>query len=177
MKRTLLILLLITAISTSLLAGTMAVYSSNVDLKTGNITAKRFYIGVGNEDAFNIKIAPGESQQYAFEITNLNKDGQPTEVDMNLSIAADFSSVYAALPGMQIRLEERGNPSLSRDAAGNGQFRYVEDSAFKADQGATRTFVFVFTWGEADAAKQVAQAGTRVDGITLYITGTQRLKK
>ncbi|MEF9878853.1 MAG: hypothetical protein RSE58_08725 [Clostridia bacterium] len=175
MKRTLLILLLITLISTSLLAGTLAVYNSTIDLKTADISAKRFYIGVGNEDAFDIKIAPGETQEYAFEITNLNQEGQATEVDMNLSIAADFSTVYAALPGLTIRLEERGNPAVSQPAAENGQFRYVEDSAFRANQGASRTFVFVFTWGNAEVAMQTAQAGKRVDGITLYITGTQKL--
>ena len=170
MRRTIVMLLLGALILTGLTSGTLAVYTTSVDLAMNTVAAKRFYIGVGNQDDFDIKLAPGEKQAYGFTVTNVDGNGFATEVNMDLTVGGNFSELVSALPGMVITLTENGRVLAS---TADGQLSYTESNAFQADSAQTRTFMLVFDWQPGDDVLQTLAQGRRVDGVTLYITGTQ----
>ena len=94
MRKSMRVLILILMLFTSLTAGTLAVYTSHVDLAPVTISAKRFVLGVnqGGQDEFDLKIGPGELISYQFVVTNEDSSGDTSEVDMDLQINADFSA-------------------------------------------------------------------------------------
>ena len=62
-RKALIITMLLLMIMTSLNAGTLAIYTSTVELKAVPITAKRFVldVGRGSADEFDLWIAPGDT--------------------------------------------------------------------------------------------------------------------
>lgn len=172
MNRTIIKVLLFCMILTCLTSGTMAVYTTKIDeAARTTITAKRFYIGVNSASEFDIRLAPNEKQQSTFTITNADASGLPTEVDMSLTIAANYTALYKAIPGIRAYLTEDGS-DLVVDANVDGTFFYSEQRAFLADVKRERTFHMVFEW-VATEDDQAAASGKTVDDLALYITGTQ----
>ncbi|MEG2315857.1 MAG: hypothetical protein RSC91_06550 [Clostridia bacterium] len=163
MRKNLIKLLLLCMIFSCLSSGTLAVYSTSIELENAvAVTAKNFYIGVNSANDFNLLLAPGESSYNEFTITNVDDKGMPTEVDMSLTIGGDFRELYQTIPGIHATLTE------------DGVFSYTDPIGFHADEKGSRTFRMIFSW-ETTEANQVAFAGKHVDGITLYVTGTQVL--
>ncbi|MEG0512876.1 MAG: hypothetical protein RR653_09180, partial [Clostridia bacterium] len=82
-KKTLLMTLLVLAIVTALSAGTLAVYTSTVDVTTDDITAKTFFINAKKNEVkqFVAKMAPGERISYAFDVSNA-EGGAVSEVPL-----------------------------------------------------------------------------------------------
>lgn len=84
MKRILTIMFLVLAISASLLAGTLSMYTITIDdLAEGNIVAKEFRFVSEGTDSFeqNVKIAPTEEVQWEFSVQNY-EDDLITETDL-----------------------------------------------------------------------------------------------
>lgn len=164
--------LLVCMILTCLSSGTMAIYTTKIDEATTiAITAKRFYIGVNSAAEFDIRLAPGEAGSSEFTITNTDVNGLPTEVDMNLTISADYSALYKTFPGVKVYLTEDGT-DLHQPANDDGTFSYYEKQAFLAEQKGERTFRMIFDWQPTEE-NQIAASGKSVGGLALYITGTQ----
>ncbi|HRX58239.1 MAG TPA: hypothetical protein P5075_05640 [Eubacteriales bacterium] len=84
MKKFILTVALVLAVVTSLVAGTMAAYTQQLDTTSEAITTKTFSIKGNMSDNFTkaIEIAPGESVEYKLEIKN---DG---EVNAKLNMKA-----------------------------------------------------------------------------------------
>jgi hypothetical protein len=72
MKKFILTVALVLAVVTSLVAGTMAAYTQQLDTTSEAITTKTFSIKGNMSDNFTkaIEIAPGETVEYKLEITN-----------------------------------------------------------------------------------------------------------
>lgn len=91
MKKVLLIILLIVAILSSVIAGTLAVYNSELDEIEGEVVAKAFvFEAAGVEDNYlgTIKIAPTENKSIPFSLQNYHGDNnsQPSEVAMKIKV-------------------------------------------------------------------------------------------
>ena len=86
MKRTLVIMFLVLAISTSIIAGTMAMYVVEIDdLAEGSVVAKEFVLKPGETNTFaeDVEIAPGESVDWEFSVKNY-EGGVVSETAMDL---------------------------------------------------------------------------------------------
>lgn len=174
MKNALIITMLLLMIMTSLNAGTLAIYTSTVDLRAP-ITAKRFALGVkqGNADEFDLLIAPGDAIRYYFNVTNTDSEGRQSEVDMDLLIEADFSSVISALPGIEIRLMGSGGQIAVADAA--GLLSYSKSKAFSATVAEEQLFFLEFIWPDSEAARKTVMTRRHSLPLSLYIRGTQHV--
>ena len=79
-------------IATSMVAGTMAVYT-HADTLAGatndTVSAKKFYINSTATDKINIKLAPGNEEFWDFQVTN-HKEHIVTEVPMDLKLKVDL---------------------------------------------------------------------------------------
>ena len=93
MKRLLLILALLLLITSTMLAGTLAYYTTTVDLATGGITAKEFiFLGEGTSSFItDEKIGPSEKIEWPFKVKNY--DGAAiTETDLYYRLTVTVSA-------------------------------------------------------------------------------------
>ncbi|MBE0601414.1 MAG: hypothetical protein IH607_06465, partial [Firmicutes bacterium] len=82
MKKKLLLVVLALAILTSLTAGTLAVYTKTIE-KTATVEAKKFAFSVEGsiqDDKKAINLAPTESMNYNFSITNVDTNDAVAEI-------------------------------------------------------------------------------------------------
>ena len=153
MKKSVRLLLLLLMLFTSLTCGTLAVYTSRIDLTPVTISAKRFVLGVnqGSQDEFDLRIGPGDLVSYQFDVTNQNANGDVSEVDMDLLIDADFSAIRASLPNVEIQLMLRTGSSNIQVASADssGILSYHSSSAFEASQAELMNFSLTFTGATA----------------------------
>lgn len=129
MKKTLTILLLVLAITTSLIAGTMAYYTVTLDnLVQGEVVAKEF-IFVEKEGkqtlSFSDRIAPGETVEWPFTVQN-HKDGLVTETDMYYRLTfvvgatvgkQAIAPLTVTVNGQAVSLDNDGTGTLISDGA------------------------------------------------------------
>jgi hypothetical protein len=167
MKKTLTLLLLVLAITTSLIAGTMAYYTVTLDnLVQGEVVAKEF-IFVEKEGkqtlSFSDKIAPGETVEWPFTVQN-HKDGLVTETDMYYRLtfvvgATDGKQAIAPLAvtvnGQTVTLKDDGTGTFITD----GNFLLQSPDNQQSDDHR-----IVLTWphGDNDSAYAGNNFGTTV---------------
>ena len=177
MKRALILTVLLLMILTSLNAGTLAVYTSTIDLAILPVSAKRFALGVnqGSTSEFDLQIAPGDVVTYNFDVANTDSEGRVSEVDMDLLVEADFSSVYDALPGMEVQLllQAGSNRQQVAECDSAGRLSYSQSMAFSASNPAERQYSLSFNWKDSEAARAVVMAGRVVLPLSVYIRGVQ----
>lgn len=180
MKKPLLIGALTLAIATSMVAGTLAVYNTSVDLADGTVSAKTFYVNATSIDseAIAINLAPTESSTWAFNLNNAS-GGVASEVAIDATIEVTVPSEFTAV-GVEVAL-------LNGDDSSSG---YLVSTA---DDGTTTTYTFTksswaeegvvtdsdyklqFTWNDStvDDSADTAFAGTQDGSVTVKVTGTQ----
>ena len=171
MKKSLRILVLLLMLITSLTCGTLAVYTSRIDLTPLAISAKRFVLGVnqGGQDEFDLRIGPGETVSYQFDVTNQNAGGNVSEVDMDLLIDADFSAIHATLPNVSIALLLNSTTVATADSSGS--LSYHSASVFRASEAKELNFSLTFSWGAGDAPG----SSSVVLPLTVYVKGVQHV--
>lgn len=172
MKKTLLMGAMALAIVTSMVAGTLAIYSKNFDFG-GNVTAKKFYVNATSETTTpDIKIAPGETADWTFEVTNT--DGAViSAVDMSTHITVTlpegFKDIAVTLKNAD------GNTLGSGVADANGKIE-VAGADFTANTGKTDEYTLEFTWdGTKDNANDTALGeAAKSAPFTVTVTGAQK---
>ncbi|MCK9350849.1 MAG: cellulose binding domain-containing protein [Clostridiales bacterium] len=167
MKKTLTILLLVLAITTSLIAGTMAYYTVTLDnLVQGEVVAKEFIFveKAGQQTlSFSDKMAPGETVEWPFTVQN-HKDGLVTETDMYYRLtfvvgATDGKQAIAPLTvtvnGEVVTLNDDGTGTL---------ITHSEFKLISPDNQQSEDYRIVLTWphGENDSAYAGNNFGTTV---------------
>ncbi len=154
MKKFILTVALVLAVVTSLVAGTMAAYTQQLDTTSAAITTKTFSIKGNMSDSFSeaIKLAPGESIEYKVEITN---DG---EVNAKLNVGAEILAADGnEIDGLKLqvvsveKIAVDGSTvkslTLSTDDAKDGMLK----------KGETAKVTFKVVWEYADDATTNAQ--------------------
>ncbi|MEG1613671.1 MAG: hypothetical protein RR357_05845 [Clostridia bacterium] len=94
MKKTLVTLSLALIIVSSLVAGTLAMYSTRVDnVAEGSVVAKEFKVVTTAKESFkkDIKIAPSETVSMVFAVSNF-EGAIITETKMNLAISVSLAA-------------------------------------------------------------------------------------
>ena len=179
MKRALVLTVLLLMIVTSLNAGTLAVYTSTVDLAVLPVSAKRFALGIdqGSTGEFDLQIAPGDLVSYHFDVSNADSEGRVGQVDMDILLEADFSAVYEALPGIQVQLLLQGGSGSQQVAQcdSTGRLSYAQSAAFTASNAAEKQFTLAFSWADSQAARAVVMTGRAILPLSVYIRGVQHV--
>ena len=175
MRKSIRVLILLLMLVTSLTAGTMAVYTSRIDLAPVTISAKRFALGVnqGGQDEFDLRIGPGEMVSYQFVVTNQTAGGNVSEVDMDLMVNADFSAITAALPDVEITLLLSDNQVAS--VGSSGSLSYQKSALFKASQPKEVRFSLNFFWRNGDIPAALLDGNAVVLPLTVYVKGVQHV--
>ena len=154
MKKFVLTVALVLAVVTSLVAGTMAAYTQQLDTTSEAITTKTFSIKGNMSDSFSeaIEIAPGETIEYKVEIKNDGEVNAKLNVGLEI-LAADGNEI----DGLVLKVK-----SVEKIAADEENVKSAElstddakDSMLK--KGETAKVTFTITWKYADDAETNAQ--------------------
>lgn len=175
MKKALIIGALILAISTSITAGTLAVYITQIDTiatESNQVVAKQFILtgeGVGN---FNtaVKIAPTETVVKSFTVSN-NKGSVITETDMNVKVVASLSPADTkGIAGLVVTIK-KGNAVLgtgTTDYSGNTEINFTDK--FTANNAQTYQYDVSIEWPSGANDIEYVNAANK---LSLTVIGTQ----
>lgn len=162
MKKTLFMCALGLTIATSMVAGTMAIYTHSDDLLNGDSTAgaiaKKFYISTTAVDtqALSMKFAPGESATWTFEVTNEleNNASYFSEVNTDLIVELNAASIFN-WADFTIELQDVNGTRLNKvDAVAEGNsVKLVMPDEFKANEHKTTTYKLAFKWNDGVNSK------------------------
>ncbi|MEG1805765.1 MAG: hypothetical protein RR327_05175 [Clostridia bacterium] len=160
MKKTLLVGLLVCAILASVITGTLAVYQANIDEMSGDVVAKRFIMTSNKSDNFemNLKIAPGETITYNFEVMNYEGD-LVTETKMKITTFFFFDNAAkkkSILP-LQYTVTElvdghsqKPDEKLTLPANGDEKFVQFTNNNLTANVKHKLTYKVTITWPKGD---------------------------
>ena len=195
MKKTLFMGALALTIATSMVAGTMAVYT-HADTLAGTtndtVSAKKFYINSTATDKINIKLAPGNEEFWDFHVTNYQGD-IVTEVPMDLKLKVDLKDAKA-LPDLVCTLYRVDGDKAVALASGTRKdgstaIELEKLGEFAANDKKDSTYKLGFYWmdtagsndaldtaiGSDNAIKDDGQTspGDKLSSISVTVTGTQ----
>ena len=176
MKKVLIIAALVLVLSTSIIAGTLAMYTTSIDnVATGSVVAKEFVLLENGADTFteNVKIAPSETVDWQFSVKNY--DGSVVSetamaLDFNVDVtAADGTSMIDPLV-VTIK-DENGN--VVGTTTGSGTIQYNSEFALNA-VGQQQTYTVYVNWPSNDDV-DLSYAGANYGAaVTVSVTGTQK---
>lgn len=178
MKRTLLVAALVLAISTSIIAGTMAMYTITIDdLAQGSVVAKEFVLEPGQTNTFaeDVEIAPGERVEWEFSVKNY-EGSIVSETAMDLDIAVDIDNAAGkdAIAPLEITITDEDENEVGRET-GTGTITFSDE--FDIDEeGQEKTYTVSIEWPwETEGVDDIKYAGADFGtSITVSVTGTQQ---
>ena len=175
MKKVLIIVALALVLTTSIIAGTLAMYTTSIDdLATGSVVAKEFVLLEDGTDSFteNIKIAPSETVDWQFGVKNY--DGS---VVSETAMALDFDVVVGAQDGKSMIdplvvtvTDQDGN--IVGTTTGSGLIEYSSQFALDAN-GQQKTYTVSVNWPSNDAVDINFAGPDYGAAVTVSVTGTQ----
>lgn len=176
MKRTLMIFSLVLVIAVSLIAGTLAVYTTTIDkIAEGSVVAKEFVLLENGSDTFiqNVKIAPTETVRWQFSVKNYNETAvSETAMDLDLKVNVGAAAGKAAIDPMVVTVKnEAGVVVGTKTGAGSIEFK---DGFGLSGAGQAHTYTVEINWPSNDAS-DINYAGAGFgNAVVVSVTGTQK---
>ena len=181
-RKYLLLTFLALAIITSLTAGTLAIYTTTETWDGNNVQAKKYiFTTTGNQSfAANVKLAPTESQDYLFTVSNA--DGSAVaEIPLDHTVVVDYSGPLSQMKGLQATLYRRLKSSPEADWSvaktdSTGSFTFSGD-LMKASSSTTWEYKLTLTWTDTDNTSQTSSGETpSAKSFSIKVTATQNTK-
>lgn len=176
MKKGLMIIALALVLTTSVIAGTLAMYTTTIDnVAQGSVVAKEFVLLKGGTDTFteNIKIAPAETVDWQFSVKNYDGDIiSETGMDLNFDVdvrAEDGKSVIAPL---QVTVKN-ANGDVVGSVNSDGKIQFSDEFAL-SPSGQEKVYTVSVNWpgnNNDDILYAGADYGT---AVKVSVTGTQK---
>ncbi len=176
MKKVLVIVALALVLTTSIIAGTLAMYTTSIDnLATGSVVAKEFILLENGSDSFvqNVKIAPTETVEWQFSVKNydgsvVSETAMALDFDVNVT-AADGKTMIDPLV---VTVKDQ-NGNVVGTKTGSGLIEYANEFALSAT-GQTQTYTVSVNWPSDDAV-DINYAGADYGAaVAVSVTGTQK---
>jgi hypothetical protein len=193
-RKKIILLLLALAITTSLSAGTLAIYSKSVTAVDNSVRAKLFSFTTNGARTFDTDflLAPKDSWCYSFSVNNFDGAGT-TEVALDYTVTVNDRDATNALTGLKTTLEKQiGNNrwivlATSTAADTNGAFSLKDDGynasgkssgkgATDAGKKSTITYRITLTWednGDNDAVQTDQGLNPPDKRLSVTITASQ----
>lgn len=184
MKKTLTLFALVLVIAMSIIAGTLAVYTTKLsNFAVGSVVAKEFILTENGSDTFvtNVKIAPTEKVGWTFGVKNYN-DAITTETGMSLSfkIVLANTSGKGAITPLTVSVKDSQGSSVNLSNDGSGGYTFTDSFPFTEHDGnkQAKTFTVTVEWPSADTEAENARDSALIGpgfgtDIAVSVTGTQ----
>ena len=128
-KRIITISLLVLAILSSLLAGTMAYYTTSIEIAAGSVTAKEFIFLSEQIKTFtlNEKIAPSETVNWSFKVMNYDERAV-TETAQYYKLTFDVKAAEGkkAIEPLLVIVKDENNNTLKK-VKGTQSFEILDE--------------------------------------------------
>ena len=175
MKKGLIISALVLMIAASLIAGTLANYTTSIDdLAEGSVIAKEFILLENGTDTFatNVKIAPTETKTWQFSVKNYNGSlVTETAMDLDFDISVTNTTGKQAIEPLTVTiLDEEENVVATRTGSGTMHF---DDAFTLLAEGQTKTFTVNVTWPSNNEVDINYAGGGFGTTVSVAVTGTQ----
>jgi uncharacterized GH25 family protein len=176
MKKTLIIVALVLVLSASIIAGTLAMYTTSIDtLAEGSVVAKEFILTENGSDTFtnNVRIAPTETVNWQYSVKNY--DGavvSETAMALDFNVDVKAADGKAMIDPLVVTIKDE-NGNVVGTTTGSGAIQYDSEFALNAD-GQQKTYTVSINWPSNDAA-DINYAGANYGAaVTVSVTGTQK---
>lgn len=175
MKKTLITIAMVLVLTTSIISGTLAMYTTTIDnLTEGSVVAKEFILTEGGTDTFvqNVKIAPSETNTWSFSVKNYN-GGIVSETAMTLDfnvtvIGADGKSAIAPLV---ITVKDE-NDTVVGTVTGSGTILFDDAFALMAS-GQEKVYTVTVNWPSNNSVDTNYAGSGFGTAVEISVTGTQ----
>jgi len=176
MKRTITIIALILLVSVSIIAGTLAIYTTTLeDLATGSTIAKEFILVEGGTDSFvkDVKIAPAESAAWQFSVKNYNGSVvSETAMDLDFDIDVAASAGKSVIAPLVITVTNSEGATVGTVTA-SGKIEF-EDAFALSTAGQEKLYTVTVNWPSNDDV-DIDYAGANFGtSVKVSLTGTQK---
>jgi hypothetical protein len=175
MKKRLTIFSLVLVIAISVVAGTLAMYTTTIDaLASGSVVAKEFVLTEAGSDTFaqNVKISPAETVTWQFGVQNYN-GAIVSETAMDLTFAIDVTAATgkAAIAPLVVTVKDASN-NIVGTQTGTGEISFT-DSFPLSGTGQSKTYTVQINWPSNNAV-DINYAGSGFGtALAVTVTGTQ----
>lgn len=176
MKKVLVLGALVLTIVTSMVAGTMAVYTKTID-RSGEVSTFVFDIRETQNKKIDVKLAPGYSQAWNFTLTNTTEAKGVTEVPMKVSFVVTLSEEFVnAGITAQLQLENGGvMPTVVEGDTVGGTTTFDAGKLFDAFEAKTIEGRIIFSFNDSKSAEEQSKVAGQSKPVSVKITGTQVL--
>jgi hypothetical protein len=162
MKKALFILALVLTMVSSLVAGTLAMYTTTIDnLASGSVTAKEFIFTSAGTDSFRqgIKIAPSETVQWHFKVKNY-EDNIVTETDLYYRLTFNIRPTEnkSAIEPLTVTVKDLEGRILN-SVTGTGTFD-VLGSFMLSETGQEKDYIVEIHW-PGNGSEDIKYAGNK----------------
>jgi hypothetical protein len=175
MKKALVIFALVLVVSTSIIAGTLAMYTAKIDdLAEGSVVAKEFILLEGGTDTFvkNVKIAPGETVNWQFSVKN--HDGAVvSETAMKLDIAVDAVAAdgKSAIEPLVFTVKDPGGSTVGTMTS-DGKIEFADNFGLSAE-GQEKIYTVSVNWPSNNSVDMNYAGANYGTAVKVSVTGTQ----
>ncbi|EHQ89291.1 hypothetical protein [Desulfosporosinus youngiae] len=176
MKKVLSIVALVLILSTSLIAGTLASYTTTIDnLAEGSVVAKEFILTEGGTDTFikNVKIAPAETMDWQFSVKNY--DGtviSETEMDLNFVVDVIAENGKSVIAPLEVSVKNPNGDTVG-SVNSNGKIEFSDEFELSAS-GQEKIYTVSVNWPSNDNVDiDYAGAGYGT-ALKVSVTGSQK---
>lgn len=167
---------LVLLLTSSIIAGTLAMYTTSIDkLAEGGVVAKEFVLTEGGTDTFvkNLKIAPGETVNWQFSVKNYNgsvisETAMALDFDINMG-ASDGKTAIAPL----VATVKDPNGNVVGTVTQSGTIDFADEFGLAAN-GQEKIYTVSVNWpgnGSSDTVYAGSNYGT---AVKVAVTGTQK---
>ncbi len=172
MKKYAFILTLVLLMVSSLVSGTLAMYTTRIDnLAEGGVVAKEFIFTSDGADSFEqgVKIAPSEKVNWQFKVKNYHNQ-VITETDLYYKLTFQVSAAVgkSAIDPLAVTVRDTGG-NILKSVTGVGAFD-ITGSFPQSQTGQEKTYTVEINW-PGDGDKDINYAGGKY-GSTLTIDAT-----
>ncbi|MGC7871334.1 hypothetical protein ACPUYX_07345 [Desulfosporosinus sp. SYSU MS00001] len=176
MKKVLIIIALVLVLSTSVVAGTLAMYTTTIDnVAEGSVVAKEFTLIKGGTDTFtkDVKIAPSETTSWQFSVKNYDGDViSETAMGLNFAVDVEAEAGKSVIAPLVVTVKNSNGDTVGTV---NSSGRIVFNDAFAlSPTGQEKTYTVSVNWpGDNNSDINYAGANYGTD-VKVSVTGTQQ---
>lgn len=176
MKKLLITFALVLIFSTSLIAGTLAMYTTSIDdLAEGSVVAKEFILLEGGTDTFtdSVKIAPAETVDYQFSVKNYNGSVvSETAMDLDLDIAVVAADGKNVIEPLVVTVKNSDGDTVGT-VTSSGDIEFADEFGLSAT-GQEKTFTVSVNWPSNDNTDINFAGANYGTALKVAVTGTQK---
>ncbi|AET67703.1 hypothetical protein Desor_2095 [Desulfosporosinus orientis DSM 765] len=176
MKKILMIIALALVLSTSVIAGTLAMYTTTIDnVAQGNVVAKEFVLLKGGTDTFteNVKIAPAETVDWKFSVKNYDGDiVSETGMDLNFDVDVMAENGKSVIAPLEVTVKNSDGDVVG-SVTSSGKIQFNDEFALSTS-GQEKVYTVSVKWpgnSDNDLLYAGADYGT---AVKVSVTGTQK---